>query len=455
MNLFENKVGRPSNELKNKRKKFTLIVTTLTLIAIISIIGVIKNGGLYSLKGGALNNTYHLYVSTKGNDKNNGESKKNPIKTLKRANEILEKKRPNKDVIIHIEPGKYLNQGVKWTYYRNGKSILFDGGSGEKYPEFNNENSNNIKVPYSNYYSSGDVTDETGKKVYKWFFFSAKRVKTNKESNYEMLNINFKFKHIKVKNYHSAMTIIRGMTNKYISGLTLDDMIFENIGDKYQKNMKICKANNCSEYCSAAAVSLGDLSNFSIKNSKFINVENDKSHKLWSHLHALYIKDNCGIKGTTNKIYNNTFTNVISDPIRFRNNVRNVDVSKNTFKNSGYLAYVSDNFSVKYNSKTSKFEGEKMSRNIWVHGNTFQGGYDNIGKNIYACAIVRSSLTNEKCNQTTLAGTYNPGCYQTTLYLPDGNKKDSYRYSNRNGYTVITKNTSKYFYQKNNFFNCK
>lgn len=112
-------------------------------------------------------------------------------------------------------------------------------------------------------------------------------------------------------------------------------------------------------------------------------------------------------------------------------------------------------YSLKYNSKTSKFEGEKMSRNILVHGNTFQGGYVDIGKNIYACTIVRSALTDEKCNQTTSAGTYNPGCYQTTLYLPDGNKKDSYRYFSRNGYTVISKNTLKYFYQRNIFFNCK
>ncbi len=92
MNLFENKVGRPSNEIKNKRKRFVLIVTVLVLVAITSIIVAIKNGELYSLKGGVLNNTYHLYISTKGNDKNSGENKKNAIKTLKRANEILEKK---------------------------------------------------------------------------------------------------------------------------------------------------------------------------------------------------------------------------------------------------------------------------------------------------------------------------------------------------------------------------
>ena len=112
-------------------------------------------------------------------------------------------------------------------------------------------------------------------------------------------------------------------------------------------------------------------------------------------------------------------------------------------------------YSVKYNSKTSKFEGEKMSRNILVHKNTFQCGYGNTGKNIYACAIVRSTSTDEKCNQTTSADTYNPGCYKTTLYLPDGNKKDSYRYFSRNGCTIISKNTSKCFYQRNKFFNCK
>ena len=52
-----------------------------------------------------------------------------------------------------------------------------------------------------------------------------------------------------------------------------------------------------------------------------------------------------------------------------------------------------------------------MSRNILVHENTFQCGYGNTGKNIYACAIVRSTSTDEKCNQITSADTYNPGCY--------------------------------------------
>ncbi len=56
MELFENKVGRPSNEIRSKRKKFVAGAVSLSLVAIFAITLAVKNVATNNLQGKAMGN---------------------------------------------------------------------------------------------------------------------------------------------------------------------------------------------------------------------------------------------------------------------------------------------------------------------------------------------------------------------------------------------------------------
>ena len=56
MELFENKVGRPSNEIRSKRRKFVAGAVSLSLVAIFAITLAVKNVATNNLQGKAMGN---------------------------------------------------------------------------------------------------------------------------------------------------------------------------------------------------------------------------------------------------------------------------------------------------------------------------------------------------------------------------------------------------------------
>lgn len=56
MKLFENKVGRPSNEIRSKRRKFVASAVSLSLVAIFAITLAVKNVATNNLQGKAMGN---------------------------------------------------------------------------------------------------------------------------------------------------------------------------------------------------------------------------------------------------------------------------------------------------------------------------------------------------------------------------------------------------------------
>lgn len=102
MKLFENGVGRPSNEVKKKRKIFVVSVAAILLVAIVGIALVVINiGGVGNLKGAAI-----------GLGKNSGDADGDGKITLSDVRLILNRdQRQNKKIIINTNA----------DYDKNGK----------------------------------------------------------------------------------------------------------------------------------------------------------------------------------------------------------------------------------------------------------------------------------------------------------------------------------------------
>ena len=125
MELFENKVGRPSNEIRSKRKKFIAGAVTLSLVAIFAVTLVVKNVVTDNLKGAAMGN-YSGDIDGSGsvNDKDLDLALKHiaKIQTLKGAQ--LKRGDTNKDGKID---------------YTDAKEILRRGNYGKIVGDANND----------------------------------------------------------------------------------------------------------------------------------------------------------------------------------------------------------------------------------------------------------------------------------------------------------------------------
>ncbi|WP_223669630.1 cupredoxin domain-containing protein [Kangiella shandongensis] len=234
--------------------------------------------------------SFRIFISPSGSDQNEGFTYFQPIKTLKRAQEVLKSYNPNEPIEIHIDPGTYYFQSVTWDY-SNGHSITF--------------------TPTS-FIKERPVFDGGGLDT--WFKLRKSGGTASK----------LKFRYIKVQNYNTAMSFNgnRNYVSSWNSANELYGMYFYRIGGKYSN----------SEY-STAAVRFVNSRNNSIVNSHFVDILNTPE---WSSaIHAVYIAHH----SSNNEVLRNRFLNINGDPIKVRDESNYNYIADNRFYSSGKEAF--------------------------------------------------------------------------------------------------------------------
>jgi hypothetical protein len=259
------------------RLTFAFILTTFVLIS--------------SFSAQAATSAYKIYLSPTGNDSNAGTTSK-PVKTLGRAQRILQSKNPQQPVEIHIGKGTYYGQTVQWGY-ANGHPITF--------------------LP-ANYSADRPVFD--GKRGRDFFeLMDTRQAKSL-----------LQFKHLKVQNYNHAL-ILRD------DGNLIDNMIFDRIGSSYSDD-PLCGTTKAS--CGAVRL-IGSNYN-KIINSKFSNVLNPVGQMSNSLIHAVYLWNG----SSHNEVDNNQFINVDGDVIRARDGSNYNLITNNSFAKAGQMSVYSE-----------------------------------------------------------------------------------------------------------------
>ena len=273
---------------------------------------------------------FRIYVSSSGDDYNDGLTNSYPIKTLVKAQDILETYNPDQSIEIHINQGTYTSQSVVWTY-TNGNSITF--------------------TPI-NFTNDRPVFDGKGS-VGTWF----KLRKTNGSAS------NLKFRYIKVQNYNTAMSFEgnRKYVSNWNSSNELYGMYFYRIGGKFTN----------FDY-STAAVRFVNSRNNSIVNTHFVDVLNNSSKS--SLIHAIYFAH----YSSHNEVLRNRFLRTNGDPIRVRDESNYNYISDNRFYSSGSAAFYSDWYcsSETTNGVCTKETGECSSEGNEFRNNDLYSGYN-------------------------------------------------------------------------------
>ncbi|WKD50244.1 hypothetical protein [Microbulbifer spongiae] len=235
--------------------------------------------------------SFKIFISPSGNDYNEGLTNSYPIKTLSRAQDVLELYNSGLPVEIHINQGTYYHQSVFWTY-TNGHSITF--------------------TPV-NFTNERPVFDGGGN-INTWFTLS----KSNRSSS------KLKFRYIKVQNYHTAMSFEgkRNYVSNWNSENELYGMFFYRIGGKY---------TNFGN--STAAVRFVNSRSNSIANTHFVDILNNSAGA--SAIHAIYFAH----YSSHNEVLRNRFLRINGDPIKVRDESNYNYMADNRFYSSGRIAF--------------------------------------------------------------------------------------------------------------------
>ena len=271
---------------------------------------------------------FKIFLSPSGNDYNEGVTNAYPIKTLARAQQVLEMHNPDQPIEVHIGQGVYFSQSVVWTY-TNGHSITF--------------------TPI-NFTTDRPVFDGAG--IDTWF----------KLSKADGAASSLKFRYIKVQNYNTAMSFNgnRNYVSNWNSGNGLYGMYFYRIGGRYSS----------SSYSTAAVRFVNSREN-SIVNTHFVDILNNSAQA--SAIHAIYFAH----YSSNNEVLRNRFLRVNGDPIKIRDESNYNYIADNRFYSSGKEAFYQGwycNQSVR--TDCTKVSGECPSIGNEFRNNDLYGGYN-------------------------------------------------------------------------------
>lgn len=211
-----------------------------------------------------------------------------PLATLQGVQEELvrlnKENRIQENITVYIHNGVYQNHpSVIWTF-RTGHTITFT--SAEK-----------ISSSYSR-----PIFDGNGSA----FFLDY--------HNHKDRPTTLVIENLQIQNYVNGITLRDNGAETPTKNHQIRNMVFTNIGNKYQNP----KLETIDGY---AAIRLIGVSNASLRNSTFKNLENTTGP---AKIHAFYLANG----SSNNSIVNHQITNVSGDPLRVRNNS-----NYNTFDN--------------------------------------------------------------------------------------------------------------------------
>ena len=293
----------------------------------------------------------NIYMTPDGNDSNNGLSIESPIATLSEAERVIQRETmaTPQNVNVKIAYGVYENQRVQWSYFMEDHTIKF--------------------LPLVDMYQYRPVFRGDG---YTWFNMRGSGKATN-----------LHFRHIRVENYHTAISLSRCNSN------TIDRCYFKKIGNVYDPDLP----------GSTACVRLVRCSDNEIKFNWFLDVINiaaygnslsdypekqkgceplgefseTEQYELLadpnpSLLHAVYLAHH----SQNNTIRGNVFRRVSGDPIRVRDYSNNNSIQDNKFEVSGVRAAVSDWFAWRNGASECPSYDNHVKDNTL--NETFEGG---------------------------------------------------------------------------------
>ena len=264
--------------------------------------------------------TCSLWVSSSGDDSNDGRSAASPLRTLQRANDLLcqQTEEPcsgiGKTVKVTIAAGTYPGAETTWSYsdptYATqiiGQDVVMDGR-------------------HSSY----------------WGMHIAPK---NAPSNIQVF-------YIKWTRYLRGGILAEGGSHNRIYRNT-----FYRIGSYYSKKPAVV---------AYAGVFWKYTKSSSVEKSVFVDILNTGAG--YTHEHGVYI-----VRSTNNRVTGSTFSNVGGDPIRVRDAANYNTISGNVFTKTGSLGYIGDWRCVNNASYTCPNGNENLSWNNSFKDNVLRG----------------------------------------------------------------------------------
>lgn len=312
-----------------------------------------------------------IYMSPSGNDRNRG-TRKNPINSLTRAQEILLQFKPQADAVIKIasDKGSYSDQSIEWTYSNPAYSITFESEPGEYNAVF---------------VSEGDYVAK------RLFAFRSDRG----------LRSNIILRRLTIKNYVSGAILFEGdreSRNKWNGYNLIEDCIFENIGNYRTPNKPLAYS----------VIGLTNSKNNTIRNCRFINISNftigtflqkypetidslklhtyfpniveyNSSRKLTTNVEkhrylpiiAIYIAH----FSDSNIVDGCYFSRVKGDVLRIRDSSNYIQFINNYVEVAGWNGIITTWFCSPFTQKCTKNNREKPSKGLLIANNTIKGNW--------------------------------------------------------------------------------
>ncbi|WP_363798990.1 right-handed parallel beta-helix repeat-containing protein [Lysobacter firmicutimachus] len=239
---------------------------------------------------------FRLYLAADGDDARDGRSAATAIRTLARANRLLQAHAPREDIEIRIAPGTYRGQQVLWTYL-NGHRISFlpTPGAGAR-PVF-----------------------DGGGSAGTWFELRSAAGASK-----------LQFRYLTVTNYWLGIDLV-GDRNDLAGGWNgyneVRNLRFVRIGGRYGAGP--------APY-SYAAVRLINSRYNGLYDNHFESIENPGEYS--GYLHAIYLAHGA----SANRIERNRFVAVNGDAIRTRDGADANRMADNVFDRAGKRAAYSD-----------------------------------------------------------------------------------------------------------------
>lgn len=233
-----------------------------------------------------------LYVSSTGSDTvaHDGRTIAKALRSINRAHDILNalSPAPAENVRIRIMPGNFKcsNMPLAWTF-KNGYAVSIEAYEAVQ-----------SAIP------SSTSTADLNRPVFLGMDGTTKCAKANwlavTDSN---TSLNLTVKNLKIEKYRNAITVL-GSTNainRNLANITISNMVFENLGDKYYHPSDAGKG----------AVVLTNTAGITFSQNYFKNIENELATEE-GLIHAIYFTQNA----SKNKVLGNHFYNTSGSAIK-------------------------------------------------------------------------------------------------------------------------------------------
>lgn len=256
-----------------------------------------------------------VYVSTTGDDANDGLTPETAIASLQRAETVIADTAPTTNVEVRIEQGTYESGSLAWDTYVPGHTISF------------------LPVDY-NYEG---VIPPGGRPVFQppaghanyWFYA---KLPTGHPGG----DMGLRFYYLEVTGYGQGGLAFVGNTEVVgdlqrpsglgLNGNTVYGMKFRNLGSTYNPDV---------EYGFGGVTGKNSSGN-QIVNNHFVHLENEAPSE--AGIHGIYLAHG----SSNNYVKSNYFEWISGNPMRVRNDSNDNNIRDNTFKRTGLGSYYSD-----------------------------------------------------------------------------------------------------------------